>query len=166
MDDLFKNIDNNSSGAIISNCEKYRYHLWRIWNDSKNTCTFIMLNPSTANAYENDNTIRRCIKFAMRENCGAISIINLFAYRSPYPEDLKLTEDPIGPLNDKYIIDILNENKGPVIAAWGAKGTYLNRNNDVSKMINKKIYCLSITNDGHPGHPLYLKSDSPLIRYN
>ena len=35
-------------GAKISDCNKYRYSLWRIWDKEKPIFTFIGLNPSTA----------------------------------------------------------------------------------------------------------------------
>ncbi len=46
------------SGAIISDDKKYRYQLWRIWDDSKPKILWIMLNPSTADESIDDPTIR------------------------------------------------------------------------------------------------------------
>ncbi|WP_417651456.1 DUF1643 domain-containing protein, partial [Acinetobacter baumannii] len=51
-------------GAIISDCNKYRYSLWRIWDKEKPIFTFVGLNPSTADREQDDRTIRRCINFA------------------------------------------------------------------------------------------------------
>ena len=51
-------------GAIISDCSKYRYSLWRIWDKEKPIFTFIGLNPSTADHIQDDPTINRCINFA------------------------------------------------------------------------------------------------------
>ena len=70
--------------AIISPCERFRYALTRRWTDGP-IALFIMLNPSDADAYIDDPTIRRCIGFAKRENCGGLRVENLFAYRSPKP---------------------------------------------------------------------------------
>lgn len=47
------------SGATISECGKYRYRLWRVWDESLPTCCFVMLNPSKADATEDDPTIRQ-----------------------------------------------------------------------------------------------------------
>ena len=41
-------------GAVLSDCENYRYELWRIWDESKPKVLFIMLNPSTADTEVND----------------------------------------------------------------------------------------------------------------
>lgn len=39
-------------GAIISDCGRYRYQLWRIWNEDKPLCMWLMHNPSKADAIE------------------------------------------------------------------------------------------------------------------
>ena len=71
--------------AIISPCGRYRYRLDRRWGDGR-TMGFIMLNPSTADAENDDPTIRRCIGFAKREGCDAIAVVNLYALREGRPE--------------------------------------------------------------------------------
>ena len=48
-------------GAEFSKCGKYRYVLWRIWDESKPIAMCIGLNPSTANHETNDPTIRQLI---------------------------------------------------------------------------------------------------------
>lgn len=54
----------------ISTCGKYRHWLYRDLekknrDGGKNLC-FIMLNPSTADAEKDDQTIRKCKGFALR----------------------------------------------------------------------------------------------------
>ncbi|MGK7951453.1 MAG: DUF1643 domain-containing protein [Xenococcaceae cyanobacterium] len=49
-------------GAVVTG--NYRYLLWREWNSQSKTVSFIMLNPSRADAEINDPTITRCINFA------------------------------------------------------------------------------------------------------
>ena len=48
-----------TSGAQISDDCLYRYSLWRTWDQTKGSCLFVMLNPSTANAYQDDPTISK-----------------------------------------------------------------------------------------------------------
>ncbi|KDP85825.1 DUF1643 domain-containing protein [Cupriavidus basilensis] len=46
-------------GAILSDCEQYRYRLWREWDRCQPALGFIMLNPSTANHQVSDPDIHR-----------------------------------------------------------------------------------------------------------
>src|SRR5882724_1884503 len=51
--------------AVISNCGLYRYRLDRMLRDDHGpTVAFVMVNPSTADATQDDATIRKCIGFA------------------------------------------------------------------------------------------------------
>ena len=75
------------SGAVITG--DYRYLLWREWDNSHKTVSFIMLNPSRADAQVNDPTITRCINFAKSWGYGRLEVVNLFAYRTPKPSLLK-----------------------------------------------------------------------------
>src|SRR5438128_12388833 len=84
--------------AHISADGKYRYFLSRILGCGPIT-TFIMLNPSTADAEVDDATIRKCLGFCQRWGCGTLQVINLFAIRTPHPAAMKQVEDPVGPDN-------------------------------------------------------------------
>lgn len=148
--------------TILSNDRLYRYTLWRDWDSLFNHsyCVFIGLNPSTADETQDDPTIRRCIDFAKRWDYGALCMLNLFAYRSTDPAGLSNTSDPIGPLNNYWLNQVSNE-AGIVIAAWGVHGAFIGRDCEVSKMIiPKTVYCLGLTKDGFPRHPLYVRSDT------
>lgn len=148
------------NGAIISNCGKYRYRLWRRWGDGS-ALVFIMLNPSTANEEEDDPTIRKCIGFAKALGHGAIEVVNLYAYRATDPKDLKAAGYPVGPSNDDHIRSVVNihGNDHNLICAWGANARGLSRPTDVKGMIHdigKPMYSLRLTKDGVPSHPLML----------
>jgi hypothetical protein len=56
--------------------------------------------------------------------------------------------------NDRTLRD-LAPGAGVVVAAWGAGGTYLGRDQSVRLMV-PGLHYLRLTKDGHPGHPLYL----------
>ena len=159
------NLDTNS-GAVISECGKYRYRLWRIWDQNKPMVGFCMLNPSTADASVDDPTIRRLIGFAKAWGYGGFYVVNLFALRSPKPVLLKTAADPIGPVNDLHIakcvslIEIL-------ICAWGAHGSFMGRDRLVAQMLpSEKLYALHINADGSPKHPLYIKGDAKPVPFS
>lgn len=155
MPDLFQ-----CGTAILSPCGRYRYRLTRRWGDGP-TCGFVMLNPSTADADQDDPTIRRCIGFAKREGCGGLIVVNLFAWRSTSPLGLLDADDPVGPDADDHLLLAIDQVDGPLIAAWGVwnRGT---RPGDVRAMIGKHCVCLGKTKDGHPRHPLYVKGETSL----
>jgi len=152
------------SSAVFSPCGQYRYSLTRWWDmfDARRL-VFIGLNPSTANATDNDPTIRRCIGFAKREGFGGMVMLNLFAYVSPYPDEMMAQEDPVGPENDRTILEYCRgDNK--VVACWGHWPSGI-RVKAVSDMIEAPIFCLGMTKAGQPRHPLYLKSTEQLKTY-
>ena len=69
-------------GAIISRDELYRYALTRRWRPNGETIVWIMLNPSTADGNQDDNTIRRVTRFSQDWGYQALQVLNLFAYRA------------------------------------------------------------------------------------
>lgn len=143
--------------AVISACGKYRYELWRHWDD-KPYCMFVGLNPSTADAMIDDPTIRRCVGFAKAWGYGALCMANLFAWRATDPKDMKAAPEPIGPDNDATL-QRLAVGAGIVIAAWGAHGSYRGRAVQVLAIL-PTLHALKLTQDGSPGHPLYLRGDA------
>ena len=151
------------STATISECQKYRYELRRIWDSSKPPVLFIGLNPSTADAETDDNTSRVCINYAKRWGYGGLLLGNLFAFRSTDQSALFTAKDPIGPDNDKWLRKLQSE-APVVVCAWGATGSYLGRDNQVLSFI-KAPHCLTKLKSGHPGHPLYKSAALQPIPY-
>ena len=151
------------SDAKFSENRVYRYALWRAWDKSLPKLLFIGLNPSTADEINDDPTMRRCIRFSKDLGYGGFIMGNIFAYRSTDPKKLKDIKDPIGPKNNHWLKK-LDREAGMTIAAWGTHGKYLNRGLEVKSLI-KELYCLRITKDGFPAHPLYLPSSLKPFRY-
>lgn len=107
---------------------------------------FVMLNPSTADAFKHDPTVGECIKRARQEGADVLEVVNLFALRSPYPADVKaavraagaayesghhatiaeaLDAFGAGPTNDAAILEACRGAEH-VIAGWGNHGEDLN----------------------------------------
>ena len=105
-------------GAVISDDNKYRYKLSRIWDNEKPTVLFIMLNPSTADSDVDDPTIHRVINFAKSWGYGGVFVGNLYAFRSTNPKVLKHVGDPIGKDNIHHIQELI-ELSDKVVYAWG-----------------------------------------------
>ena len=152
-------------GAILSRNRLYRYVLWREWDTSKGTCVFIGLNPSTANETEDDPTLRRCVNFAKDWGYGKCVIINLFAYRTTNPDELKKQDKPVGYKNNHHI-KTESVNAAMVVAAWGNHGFFHKRDEKVLKLLKDiRLKCFKLTSKGQPVHPLYQSKDISLIDY-
>ena len=143
--------------AYISDDHLYRYSLWRRWGESSKYACFIGLNPSVADGYIDDPTLRRCIDFSKSFGYDAVCLINLFAYRATNPQGMKKASEPVG-INNDDVIKWITMHSEINIAAWGTLGSFKNRNDEVKSMINT-LYYLKLTKNNHPAHPLYLKKD-------
>ena len=153
--------------AVISGCGKYRYLLRRTWDGKKPRALYVMLNPSTADAYQDDATIRSCVRLAVGFGYGSMEVVNLFAWRATDPDELGAVADPVGPNNDASIERAIGR-CDVAICAWGAHPVSSIRIADVTNAIRSQrpaVYCLGKTKAGFPKHPLYIKSGTPLETY-
>ena len=161
--------------ATLSDCGLYRYRLGRIlnepmpltdmakvWYQPQRVLAFVMLNPSTADAYADDPTLRRCVGFAMRDGYDEICVMNLYAGRATKPDALFKMADPAGPDNYNHW-RALRSSSATIICAWGAdKRAIPQAEKFIAALRGRDLHCLGISKDGHPKHPLYLKADTPV----
>lgn len=160
MAELF---DNDMNGAKFSECRKYRYALWRIWDKEKPLIMFIGLNPSTANENDDDPTIRRVKRFAFDWGYGGVYMMNCFSFVSTNPKDVQLINDISQ--NDIWLLLVRDKCKDAVFA-WGnfrvVRAT--GRDKELIKMFpNAKA--LEINKNGSPKHPLFVKSNCILKEF-
>lgn len=159
--------------AVLSDCGLYRYGLARTWGASPmRMVMFVMLNPSTADADNDDPTIRRCVNFAKAWGYDGIYVCNLYAYRTPYPAALgaayKVGTDVVGPDNDVWLqhTALVSE---LVVCAWGQLGPKRDRAFNVCKMLARrsKLHALAFTKvDDQPRHPLMLPKNLVPLEYH
>lgn len=158
--------------ALMSPCGDYRYLLGRSLPITELTGTkprallFVMLNPSTADAEDDDPTIRRCVDFAKQWHFNQLLVANLYAWRATDPAELwRLPQETrIGPETD----DILRTQRHmahTIVCAWGALGgrpEAVHRADQVRRLfsINRTIFHLGTNQDDQPKHPLYLPKDT------
>lgn len=147
--------------ALFSPCQQYRYLLTRILGGDQGVTVFVMLNPSTADEFKNDPTVRRCVGYAQDWGSFGLIVANLYALRSTDPKALWTHDDPVGPSNDQ-ILTILARHHRPIICAWGAnaKPDRVKAFVDAAKGVGGELMCLGTTKDGAPRHPLYLRRDA------
>lgn len=162
----------DAATAIFSPDRRYRYALTRTWDPGRLPTVWVMLNPSTASAFREDNTIRRCIRFARDWRTGGIVVLNCLGLRSTDPSALRTHPDPVGSDNDRVITDLLECGPvgpvGPVVCAWGVLGTLGGRDRqmlDLIRAAGHKPLCLGLSRDGHPRHPLYVPAAAEPVEY-
>jgi hypothetical protein len=173
-----------SAGADISPDGLYRYRLWREWRGGleKNghsrdggkwgqpkSILFVMLNPSTADGAQDDPTIRRCVAFAKSWGYDRMEVVNLFAYRATKPDVILAMGDADDPFGDRNTetVKYAAWDADVIVCAWGAHGGHLGQDETVRGWMEqrgKPLMALGFTAGGHPRHPLYVKSDSALVR--
>lgn len=157
--------------AVISDCGKYRYRLDRAVSDSDPVFAFFGVNPSTADASDDDATVRKWRGFVDRWGGSRFIVGNAFAYRSTDVRQLASVEDPFGALVGEYITNIINE-ADILVPCWGntskvppslryAFGELM----DVLLSSGKPVKCFGLTASGDPRHPLMLGYSTSLVDY-
>lgn len=172
---LFSDVGGNSlkrltidSGAVFDKTRLYRYRLWRHWNPVDGFVLWVALNPSTADAVDDDPTVTRMMGFAHAWGYGGLELINLFALRSTSPLVLYSHPNPIGPDNDIHILDQVGK-ASRIIAAWGNHGALRQRSAHVVRLVaatGRTLECLGVNErTKQPRHPLYLRGDLQPVPY-
>lgn len=163
--------------AKLSDCGTYRYELRRWWGTGA-PVAWLMLNPSTADAKQDDPTLRRIIGFSYRWGYGGLIVVNLYPFRSSNPADLWRWCQQL-PWWEKgsfcpYARDAAQSNRGFVecaaresalrVVAFGAAaerhdGLWIDEIlEDFGQPSNigadERLYCIGTSKSGAPVHPL------------
>lgn len=168
MSELLKIPD--GSGAVFrdawldgpDNC--YRYTLTRVWGPGP-LVLWVLANPSTADAHDDDQTSIKARGFSRRWGFGGYVFTNLGAWRATDPKQFeaarKTGADVIGPKNDE-VIKYLTYNLRFVVCAWGdclgqwgqQRGQHVRQH--VLAPLGVVPCHLGLTQAGNPRHPLTL----------
>jgi hypothetical protein len=144
-------------GAVISECGKYRYKLWRIEDETKPLILWVMLNPSTADANIDDATIKKLIRLTRQFGYGGFYVGNLYPYRATDPKELKKVgfEAAAREENWQHLFEMMDKCKIKILAHGNSP---IEKPNITSNGEDDDWYCLGkITKHGNPYHPLYVK---------
>ena len=146
------------AGAKFSRCRRWRYLLWRCWDEAKPVANFLMLNPSTADEFKLDPSCTRARNYAERWGFGALVVTNIFGWRSTDPAALK-TVDPIGRGNDAAIGRRQKARSSSCARgqSWITRGES-RRCESASKAATDCAARSGMNGAGQPAHPLYLPS--------
>ena len=145
--------------AEISYDREERFSLSRIWDQKKPKLLYIMLNPSIADDKRDDPTIKRLIFFTKKFRYGGFYVANLFTQITPYPKELNM--DNLSKKNNFKIINDLIKKSDSIVYAWG---NLVSEPRDLLEIIDSPL-CFGKNLNGTPKHPLYLPSNSKLLKF-
>lgn len=157
--------------AVMSRDGRYRQLMRRWLGDAfpGRYILFIGMNPSTADATVDDPTCAREWNFARREGFEAMIKANVGDFRATDPKAL-LRDDvvAVSPANLPAIrkaaagadtVVLCHGKLNRALAPAGAQLVAALRKDGVA------LKCFGTNGDGSPKHPLYLRSDTPLIDF-
>lgn len=170
--------------AEIDESGLYRWVLARAWHSDRplrerkrGTVCFVMVNPSTADDKEDDPTIKKCVGFADAWGFSRLEVRNLYPFRSKNVKDLATAADPEGGMAGVTAL-MRCEYAALVVCAWGARGKIPKRLRElhlgkVGRFLRAieigdkktKLWCLGVTADGDPLHPLMQPYTARLIPF-
>ena len=157
---------NTLSGAVFSEDKKFRFALWRKWNlrhvrgeSRPRYVMFVGVNPSKADANQNDLTITKLVHFAKDWGYNGIYMTNLFGMISTDSSFLKDVNDKnanqfIGEANDIYMRS-LRSDSDLIVYCWGNWKNIDARSSHVMKEFPGG-WCFGKTKSGAPKHPCRL----------
>lgn len=155
--------------AVISTCGKYRYRLEREVQLSGLVYAYFGVNGSTADAEENDQTVRKWIGFTQRNNGRRFIVGNAFGYRAKDVRELARVDDPVGPDNAAHLRQIIAD-ADILVPCFGNQTKVprqLRKQFDLLCYLifvsGKPVKVFGLSKSGHPLHPLTLGYDRPLI---
>lgn len=169
-----RNYDVNKWLYVPSFYDEYRYVLG---TRGKHPVICVGINPSTARPDDLDPTLKSAQRIAHANGYDSFLMFNVYAQRATRPDDMeRARNDWLHGENMKafrYLLSLSGEHPA-VWAAWGS-------------IIEKRPYLLDCVRDmldigraygavwyhagplsakGHPHHPLYLRSDTPLVTFD
>lgn len=155
------------AACIFSEDRVYRYNWANRVSNQPGRMLCIGVNPSKADEDRSDNTVTRCCNFARRLGYGVLEMGNLNAFRATDPKIMKAAHDPVGPDNDRHLLEAIRR-CGMIVACWGIDGAFGGRDMEVLGLIgqeHKSVYCFGTTTGGYPRHPSRLPNNAELVRY-
>ena len=169
-----RNYDVNKWLYVPSFYDEYRYVLG---TRGKHPVICVGINPSTARPDDLDPTLKSAQRIAHANGYDSFLMFNVYAQRATRPDDMeRARNDWLHGENMKafrYLLSLSGEHPA-VWAAWGSiieKRPYLldcvRDMLDISRAYGAVWYHAGpLSAKGHPHHPLYLRSDTPLVPFD
>lgn len=158
--------------AVLSECQRYRYRLEREIDLTRELIiAYFGVNPSTADAQQDDSTVRKWIGFTKVNNGRRFIVGNVFGYRATDVNALAKIDDPVGPDNESHLNEIIAE-ADILVPCWGSrkklpKSLYgqIDITMNLIQRSGKSVMVFGFTESGDPKHPLMLSYDTKLVHF-
>lgn len=165
--------------ASLAAGDPYRFALCRRWSTAP-LRVYVGLNPSTADAINEDATTRRWRAFCERDGFGGYIAVNCFPYRATDPRELVAAAergiDLTGGQEGEELFQAMftHPHVREAVACWGnAPNRKLEpRLRAIAELIlspalhANPVKCFGYTQSGQPKHPLYLPSVAALEAFH
>ncbi|MBW3243231.1 DUF1643 domain-containing protein [Epibacterium sp. DP7N7-1] len=162
-------LDIAGNGAVLSECKTFRYRLDRHVGEGDIVAAVIGVNPSTADASLDDQTVRKWRGFGQRLGWQRFIVGNVFSLRATNVREVAHAPDPFGPDHRKYLDGIIDE-ADIIVPCWGDRAKLprmlrprLDDMMEVLRLTGRPLFCWGLTASGDPKHPMMLAYDTPLI---
>ncbi len=129
----------------------------------QNYLNIVVLYPSLDTA-----TVDKCYKIGVANGYTKTVVSYIFSEEAQSPEHVLLIPNKDVEWANAHLKK-LAENSKQVILAWGGYGEHKNRGAEVLNLfshIEDKLYVLGYTKTGQPAHPLKIKYNQPLVKYD
>lgn len=137
----------------------------------------IGINPSTAEPDNLDNTLKSVERIALANGYDSFVMFNVYAQRATRPDDMDPELNEVLHQENMLAFRWVLEHSGPSPSIWAAWGAIIEKRSYLIDCVRDMV---NIGNEynadwfkagkvsvkGHPHHPLYLKKDSPLERFD
>ena len=154
--------------------DEYRYILG---TRGKHPIICVGINPSTAAPNDLDPTLKSAERIARANGYDSFLMFNVYAQRATRPDDMERDYNAwLHGENMKafaYLLEIAKESAETPPAVWAAWGAIIEKRGYLSECVREMTEIAAkagavwyhagpISVKGHPHHPLYLKSNTPL----
>ena len=138
----------------------------------------IGINPSTARPNALDPTLKSVERIALGNGFDSFIMFNVYAQRATDPDDMEQTyNQALHAENMKAFAYALSLDRGRAPAVWAAWGTIIEKRDYLADCVRDMIALGNKyharwfsagkrSKKGHPHHPLYLRKDSPLEKFD
>ncbi|HKS16366.1 MAG TPA: DUF1643 domain-containing protein [Planctomycetota bacterium] len=127
-------------------------------------------NPSIAGKEFDDPSCTRMISFTAGFGFGSLVLVNLVPFISTDPRGIPTREESVPDENGQWVMGAIEESS-IVVAGWGVlRPPWDDWAQEMLAFMREfrprlEVFCLGLTKNGFPRHPLYVHSKTELERY-